>query len=66
MPKKKKKPEPLFGLRVVVVMEAAVIVGVISGWLSYMLTPVLPGAVGAGLAAGCMSVVLLHRLIDKV
>lgn len=63
---KKKKPEPLFSMRVVVVLQAAVIIGVISGWLSYLVAPILPGAIGAGLAAGCMTVVLLHSLIDEV
>lgn len=61
-----KKKKPLFSVRVAVVLQAAVIIGVISGWLSYLVAPVLPGAVGAGLAAGCMTVVLLHKLIDEV
>lgn len=62
----KKKPQPLFSVRVAVILQAAVIIGVAAGWLSYLVAPILPGAVGAGLAAGCMAVVLLHRLIDEV
>ncbi|WP_461634635.1 hypothetical protein [Glutamicibacter soli] len=63
---KKKKSQALFNLRTAVILQAAIIAGSISGWLSYLVAPILPGAIGAGLAAGCMTVVVLNNLIAEL
>lgn len=61
----KKKTQPLFDMWTTVGLQAAVIFGLISGWLSFLVVPSLPAAACAGLAAGCMAAVVLHRLIDE-
>lgn len=61
---KKKDRGAILGLRAVVILQIAVTIGVVAGWLSYLTTPITPAAVTVGLAAAGGSLVVLHKIID--
>lgn len=62
---KKKDKEALLGLRTAVILQIAVTLGMVTGWLSYLTTPVIPAAVTVGLAAAGGALMALHKLISK-
>lgn len=55
---------PLFTLRTLVILIVSLLVGVATGWLTYLGSPHVPAAVLAGLAACGACMVGLHQLVE--
>jgi hypothetical protein len=58
------QPPPLFTLRTLVILVVSVLFGLAAGWLTYLSTKALPGAVLAAGAAFGGCVVGLHQLVE--
>lgn len=55
---------PLLPLRTLVILLAAVLFGLGAGWLTYLNTKSIPGALLAGAAAFGGGLVGLHQLVE--
>lgn len=62
---KKRDKEAILSLRSALILQTAVILGVVAGWLSYLTAPVMPTAVAVGLAASGGALIVLHNIIAE-